>query len=140
MSYLISNWVLQNGQAENVVELKQKDGKTFVVVNDYDKLRNLFGQLLSEIQRIKSEGDFNAAQNMIDTYAVKVDPARHNEILARYKSLNLAPYRGFVNPVMEEVKNANGEVVDIKISYDEDYATQMMRYSSVYSPLPTYND
>lgn len=138
--YLISNWVLQNGQAENVVELKQKDGKTFVVVNDYEKLRNLFGQLLSEIQRIKSEGDFNAAQNMIETYAVKVDPARHNEILARYKSLNLAPYRGFVNPVMEEVKNANGEVVDIKVSYDEDYATQMMRYSSVYSPLPTYND
>lgn len=137
---LIAKWAYENGKAENVVEMKRKDGKTYVVVNDYGKLRALFGKLLAEVQRIKSEGDFAAGRQLVETYAVKVDPALHEEVLERYAKLNLAPYKGFVNPVMKEVKDAEGNVTDIVLDYTEGYADQMLRYSRTYSFLPSYND
>lgn len=137
---LIAKWAYEKGKADNVVELKQRDGKTFVVINDYGKLRDLFGQLLAEIQRVKSEGDHQGAKNLVEDYAVKVDPALHNEVLARYKGLNLRPYKGFVNPVYETVLDDKGNIVDVKITYNEGYADQMMRYSKQFSTLPTYND
>lgn len=136
---LIAHWVLEKGQPEKVVELAQKGGKTYVVINDYTKLRTLFGELLAEIQRAKSEGDFNAAKNLVEKYAVKVDPILHAEILERYKKLNLSPYKGFVNPVYELVKDNNGQVTDVKVTYNEGYSEQMMRYGKQYSSLPTYN-
>ena len=136
---LIAKWVFENGQNEKVVELKKRDGKTFVVVNDYKKLRELFGKLLAEVQRIKSEGDYEAGKNLVENYGVQVDHALHAEILERYAKLNLAPYKGFVNPVMKEVKNAQGEVTDIVLDYTEGYTEQMLRYSKDYSFLPTYN-
>lgn len=137
---LIARWVYEKGNPEQVVELKKRDGKTFVVINDYQKLRELFGALLAEVQRIKSEGDFAAGKQLVETYGVKVDPELHAEVLQRYAKLNLAPYKGFVNPVMKEVKNAQGEVTDIVLDYTEDYAVQMLRYSKDYSFLPSYND
>ncbi len=136
---LIAKWVYEKGKAENVVEFKERDGKTFVVVNDYEKLRNLFGQLLAEIQRIKSEGDYKGAKEIVENYAVKVDQKLHNEVLARYKKLALKPYKGFVNPVFEVVKDNDGKITDIKITYSEGYTEQMLRYSKEYSTLPTYN-
>lgn len=137
---LIANWVYEKGKAGNVVELKKKDGKTYVVVNDYAKLRGLFGELLAEVQRIKSEGDLAAGKSLVENYGVKVDPVLHAEVLERYAKLNLAPYKGFVNPVMKEVKNEKGEVTDITIDYTEGYADQMLRYSRDYSFLPSYNN
>ena len=110
------------------------------MVNDYDKLRELFGKLLAEVQRIKSEGDYAAGKALVENYGVKVDPALHKEVLERYAKLNLAPYKGFVNPIMKEVKNAQGEVTDIVLEYSEGYAEQMLRYSRNYSFLPTYNN
>jgi dipeptidyl-peptidase-3 len=136
---LIAKWVFEKGKAENVVELKQRDGKTYVVINNYEKLRSLFGELLKEVQRIKSEGDFEAGKNMVETYAVKIDRNLHQEVLERYAKLNLSPYKGFVNPVMKEVKNNSGETIDIQLDYTEGYAEQMLRYSKNYSYLPTYN-
>ncbi len=136
---LIASWVYEKGKPENVVELRVRDGKTYVVVNDYEKLRGLFGQLLTEIQRIKSTGDFEAGKYLIETYAVKVNQAIHTEVLDRFKKLNLAPYRGFVNPVYKPVTDKNGKITDIKISYDENYVDQHLRYSKEYSFLPTYN-
>ncbi len=135
----ISNWVIEQGKANNVVTLEKRDGKTFVVVNDYDKLRALFGQLLAEVQRIKSEGDFEAGKNLIETYGVKVDPALHAEVLSRYESLNIAPYKGFVNPVYKLEKDENGKVTNVTISYDENYVDQHLRYSRQYSVLPLKN-
>lgn len=137
---LIARWVFEKGKSDNVVELKQRDGETYVVINDYKKLRDLFGELLSEVQRLKSEGDFAAGKKLVEDYAVQVDHTLHAEILERYAKLNLAPYKGFVNPVMKEVKNANGEVIDITLDYSENYVDQMLRYSRDYSFLPTYND
>lgn len=136
---LIAKWAYEKGKADNVVELKKRDGKTFVVVNDYAKLRELFGTLLAEVQRIKSEGDFAAGKKMVEEYAVKVDKELHAEVLERYAKLNLAPYKGFVNPVMKEVKNDKGEVTDIVLDYTEGYIEQMQRYSRDYSFLPSYN-
>lgn len=136
---LIAKWVFEKGQKDNVVELKQRDGKTYVVINDYPKLRQLFGDLLIEIQRITSEGDMPAAAKLVEQYAVKVDPALHKEVLDRYASLNLKPYKGFVNPVYELVKDDNGNITDVTVSYDEGFADQMMRYSKDFSVLPTYN-
>ena len=136
---LIARWVYEKGKADNVVAFEKRDGKTFVVINDYVKLRSLFAQLLAELQRIKSEGDFEAGRKLVEDYGVKVDRALHDEVLARYARLNLAPYKGFVNPVMKEVRNAAGEVTDVTLDYTEDYPTQMMRYSKDYSFLPTYN-
>lgn len=136
---LIARWVYEKGKADDVVEFKVRDGKTYVVVNDYDKLRTLFGDLLAEIQRIKSEGDFNGAKAIVENYAVKVDQKLHKEVLDRYKKLNMKPYKGFVNPVFEVVKGADGKITDVKISYTEGYAEQMMRYAKEFSTLPTYN-
>ena len=126
---LIARWVFEKGAADKVVELVKKDGKTYVVVNDYEKLRELFGELLSEIQRIKSTGDYQGAHDLVENYAVKVDPALHAEVLERYKKLNLAPYKGFVNPKYEAVVDAAGKITDVKVTYDEGYAEQMLRYS-----------
>ena len=137
---LIARWVFEKGTADKVVELVKKDGKTYVVVNDYEKVRQLFGELLAEIQRIKSTGDFAAARALVEDYAVKVDPVLHAEVLERYKKLNLAPYKGFVNPKYEAVTDANGTITDVKVSYDEGYAEQMLRYSKDYSPLPSVNN
>ena len=137
---LLAKWVYEKGKADNVIELKQRDGKTYVVVNDYAKLRELFGTLLAEVQRIKSEGDFSAGKKLVEEYAVKVDPALHAEVLERYAKLNLAPYKGFVNPVMKEVKNDKGDVTDIVLDYTEGYTDQMLRYSKEYSFLPSYNE
>ena len=137
---LIARWVFEKGQAENVVELKKREGKTFVVINDYVKLRVLFGELLGEVQRLKSEGDFEAGKQLVESYAVKIDPILHKEVLNRYAKLNLAPYKGFVNPIMKEVRNANGIVTDIILDYTEGYTEQMLRYSKNYSFLPTYNN
>ena len=137
---LIARWVFEKGAADKVVELVKKDGKTYVVVNDYEKVRQLFGELLAEIQRIKSTGDFAAARALVEDYAVKVDPVLHAEVLERYKKLNLAPYKGFVNPKYEAVTDANGTITDVKVSYDEGYAEQMLRYSKDYSPLPSINN
>lgn len=137
---LIAKWAYEKGKADNVIELTQRDGKTYVVVNDYVKLRELFGTLLAEVQRIKSEGDFAAGKKLVEEYGVKVDPVLHAEVLERYAKLNLAPYKGFVNPVMKEVRNDKGEVVDIILDYTEGYVGQMLRYSKEYSFLPSYNE
>ena len=136
---LVAKWAFEKGAADKVTELVVKDGKTYVKVNDYEKLRELFGQLLNEIQRIKSEGDFEAARQMVETYAVKVDPELHKEVLARYEKLNLAPYKGFVNPVYTAETDAEGNITDVKISYEEGYAEQMLRYSKDYATLPYRN-
>ena len=136
---LIAKWAFEKGAADKVVELVKKDGKTYVKVNDYEKLRELFGQLLKEIQRIKSEGDFESARQMVETYAVKVDADLHQEILERYAKLNLAPYKGFVNPVYTAQTDAEGNIVDVTISYEEGYAEQMLRYSKDYATLPYRN-
>jgi dipeptidyl-peptidase III len=136
---LIAHWVFEKGAATNVVEMRKRDNKTFVVINDYKTLRALFGKLLAEIQRIKSTGDFKAAQQLVEIYGVKVDPQLHQEIRKRYKSLNLAPYKGFVNPVYTLVYDTNGKIADVKVSYTEGYAEQHLRYSREYSNLPTFN-
>ena len=154
---LIAWWVMEH--AEGAVELvkmdmnyasaedalKDSEGniittKTYVKINDYTKLRHLFGELLAEIQRIKSTGDFEGARTLVENYAVKVDPALHAEVLERYKKLNLAPYKGFVNPKYELVTDENGTVTDVTVSYDEGYVEQMLRYSTDYSPLPSINN
>jgi dipeptidyl-peptidase-3 len=132
---MVSHWVYEKGQAENVISRVTKDGKTFFVVNDYQKLRGLYGRLLAEVQRITSEGDYEAARDLIETYGVQVDQALHKEVLDRYARLHLAPYSGFVNPVYTPV-TANGRIVDVKISFDEGYIEQMLRYGRDYSFLP----
>ncbi len=132
---LISEWAYEHGRADNVIEYVRRDGKTFIKINDYGKLRQLFGELLGEIQRIKSEGDYEAGRDLVERYAVKVDPAIHQEVLDRYAKLSIAPYKGFVNPVYYLVKNSKGDIEDVTISYDEDYIPQMLRYSRDYSPL-----
>lgn len=136
---LIARWVYEKGAAEKVVELVKKDGKTYVVINNYEKVRDLFGRLLAEIQRIKSTGDYAGAHDLVEAYAVKVDPALHAEVLERYKKLNLAPYKGFVNPKYEVVTDADGTITDVTVTYDEGYAEQMLRYSKDYSTLPSVN-
>lgn len=136
---LIARWVYEKSAAEKVVELVKKDGKTYVVINDYEKVRDLFGRLLAEIQRIKSTGDYAGAHDLVEAYAVKVDPALHAEVLERYKKLNLAPYKGFVNPKYEVVTDADGTITDVTVTYDEGYAEQMLRYSKDYSTLPSVN-
>ena len=135
---LIAEWAYEMGKAENVIELVEINGKHFIKINDYDKLRDIFAQQLFEIQRIKSEGDYEAGRELVEKYAVKVDPAIHNEVLERYSHLNIAPYKGFVNPtytlVIEE-KDDEAVVVDVKITHGEDFINQMLRYSRDYSPL-----
>lgn len=136
---LIAQWAYEHGKSENVVELKKNNGKTYVVVNDYVKLRELFGQLLAEIQEIRSTGDYAKARTLVEKYAVQIDPQLHEEVLNRYKALNLAPYKGFVNPVYVAEKDKNGEITNVKVSFTEGYAEQMLRYSKDYSFLPAIN-
>ena len=129
---LIAHWALEHGKAANVCELIKKDGKTYLQINDYDALRQLFKELLIEVQRIKSEGDVEAARQLVETYGVKVDPELHKEVLARYQALNIAPYKGFINPVYTPVTDGKGNITDVKVSYTEGYADQMLRYSRDY--------
>lgn len=132
---LVSEWCLAKGKDNKVIELYEKDGKTYIRINDYPALRQLFGQLLGEIQRIKSEGDYEAGRDLVETYGVKVDPKLHQQVLDRYSHLNIAPYKGFVNPVYTPVTDADGNITDITVSYDEEYIPQHLRYSRDYSPL-----
>lgn len=132
---LIARWVFEQGAADKVVELKKREGKTFVVINDYQQLRVLFGKLLAEVQRIKSGGDYEAGRSLVENYGVKIDPVLHHEIRERYVRLHLSPYKGFVNPIMREVKDDSGYVTDITLDYTEGYAEQMLRYSRDYSYL-----
>lgn len=137
---LIANWCYEKGKVDNVVELVKHDGKTYVQINDYEKLRTLFGKLLAEIQRIKSTGDYQGARNIVETYAVKVDPTLHKEILERYARLNLSPYKGFINPVYTTVTDSRGNIKDVSVSYGEAYDHQMLRYSHDYNTLPDVNE
>lgn len=137
---LIAHWVYEQGKPNKVVELIKQKGKTFVRVNDYVALRQLFGRLLAEVQRIKSEGDYAAARLLVERYGVKVDPALHKEVLTRYAKLRLSPYKGFINPVYTAVKAADGTITDVSISYTESYDAQMLRYSRDYNTLPDVND
>lgn len=137
---LIARWAFQKGMKDNVAEWVKKDGKTYVKINDYAGLRGLFGQLLAEVQRIKSEGDYEAARQLVEEYAVKVDSELHREVLERYEKLHLAPYKGFLNPVYEAVTDGDGSITDVKVTYSEGYAEQMLRYSRDYANLPYRNN
>jgi len=130
---LIARWALEQGAEQKVVELVVRDGKTFVRINDYEQLRSLFGRLLAEVQHIKSEGDYEAARQLVETYAVRIDPALHAEVLERYRQLHLAPYKGFINPVYTPCYDAEGRWTDVKVDYTEGYAAQMLRYSRDYA-------
>lgn len=132
---LISTWAYEKGKADNVIEMVKRDGKTYIKINDYAKLRDLFGQLLGEVQRIKSEGDYVAGRDLVETYGVKVDPELHKEVLERYAKLDIAPYKGFVNPVYTPVTDKDGNITDVTVSYDEDYLPQVLRYSKQYRTL-----
>ncbi len=131
---MVSHWVYEKGKPDNVISREVKDGKTYFVINDYEKLRALYGELLKEVQRITSEGDYEAARDLVETYGVQVDPELHKEVLERYRKLNLAPYGGFMNPVYTPVME-NGKMVDVKIDYPDDYVKQMLRYGKEYSFL-----
>jgi dipeptidyl-peptidase-3 len=136
---LVSKWAMEKGEADKVIERIQKDGKTYFKINDYDKLRSLFGDLLKEIQRIKSEGDFEAGKNLVETYGVKVDQDLHKEILERNKQFQSAPYSGFINPVLLPVTDEQGNITDIEVHQPESFAVQMLQYAEDYSTLPDEN-
>ena len=135
---LVSSWVFEKGKPENVIEKKVLNGKTYFVINDYNKLRHLFGELLKEVQRIKSTGDFEAGKKLVENYGVKADQALIKEVKERYKQFSSAPYSGFIQPKLIPVKKGN-EVVDVKIEYPEDFVKQMLEYGKDYSFLPLYN-
>lgn len=137
---LIARWVYEQGKADHVVEFVRRDGKTYICIHDYEALRVLFGRLLAEIQRIKSEGDYAAAATLVEQYGVRIDPVLHQEIRERYARLGLAPYKGFINPVYTPVYDADGKLTNVTVSYTEGYATQMLRYSRDYSVLPYINE
>ena len=132
---LIAHWVYEHGRKDNVVEMYNHGGKTFIRINDYGMLRELFARLLAEVQRIKSEGDYDAARHLVETYGVNVDKTLHEEVLQRYSRLNLAPYKGFINPVLKLEKDNAGNITDITADYTEGYAEQMLRYSTDYAAL-----
>lgn len=132
---LIAAWILDKGKKDKVVELVKKKGKTFVKINDYKKMRSLIGDLLKEVQRIKSEGDYKAGAELINRYAVKVDPKLHKEVLQRFSTLDIPPYRGFINPVYVPVYNDKGEITDVKLTYGENYPEQMLRLSRDFTTL-----
>ena len=134
-----AGWAYEKGKEDNVIERIEKDGKTYFVVNDYEKLRSLFGELLMEIQKIKSEGDFEAGKNLVETYGVQVDEPLHLQVLERMKKLNAAAYGGFINPVLVPVENENGEIIDVVVEYPADFTTQMLYYAKNYSFLPDDN-
>jgi len=135
---LVAKWAYERGKPDNVIERKVKNGKTYFVINDYMKLRELFGELLREIQRIKSEGDYEAGKQLVETYGVKVDRELHEEVLERFGKLNIAPYGGFINPKLVPVMEGD-KIVDVNIEYPEDFTEQMLYYAKEYSFLPTYN-
>ena len=135
---LICEWCYERGKADKVIELVKENGKTYVVVNDFEKLRGLFGEMLREVQRIKSEGDYEAGKTLVEQYAVTVDPELHKEVRDRYYALDIEPYGGFVNPEYELVEK-DGRIVDVKISYPADYVGQMLGYAKDYSFLPNIN-
>lgn len=135
---MVASRVYEQGKAEKVIEKKVRDGKTYFVINDYQKLRGLFGQMLREVQRITSEGDFEAAKNLVESYGVKVDPELHREVLERYSKLNMAPYVGFINPKLVPVMQGD-QIVDVKVEYPDDFSGQMLEYAKEYSFLPDYN-
>ena len=137
---LIANWVLAHTNPDKPeAEIILKNGKHYMRINDYEGLRQLFGQLLAIIQDITSTGNYQKAKEIVETYAVKVDQTLHQEMLLRYQKLNIAPYKGFVNPVYTLLTNKDGEVVDVVLDYTESYAEQHLRYSRDYSPLPSFN-
>jgi len=136
---LIANWACEKGKPENVIGKKIKNGKSYFVVNDHEKLRGLFGELLREVQRIKSEGDYKAGKNLVETYGVKVDYELHKEVLERWEKLNIAPFAGFINPRLTAVYNNDAIIEGVKIEYPDDFAEQMMEYAEGYSYLPDYN-
>ena len=136
---LIAEWCYEHGKADRVIEWVEENGKRYIVVNDFERLRELFGEMLHEVQRIKSEGDYEAGKALVEQYAVKVDPELHREVLDRYAALHIEPYGGFVNPEYEPVRDAEGRITDVRISYPADYAAQMMHYSTDYSFLPNRN-
>ncbi|MFW5657191.1 MAG: dipeptidyl-peptidase 3 family protein [Bacteroidota bacterium] len=135
---LIAKWCYEKGKTDNVIEKVIKDGKTYFRINDFEALRGLFAELLAEVQRIKSEGDYEAGKRLVETYAVKVDRDLHKEVLHRYEKLNLAPYSGFINPDFSVTKE-DGEIKDVQVVYKDDYAEQMLNYSKKYSFLPVFN-
>lgn len=137
---MVAKWVYEKGKKENVIEKIQREGKTYFVVRDYEKLRALFGQLLREVQRITSEGDYNAAKALVEGYGVKVDLAIHQEVLDRYERLKIAPYAGFINPRLVAVKNEFDKIIQVKLEYPYSFTEQMLEYARDYSFLPTYND
>lgn len=135
----VSSIVYERGQADNVIEKVQEDGKTYFVIHDYEKLRELFGELLRETQRITSEGDYEAAKKIVETYGVKVDQAIHKEVLERNAKFNTAPYSGFVNPKIQPILNTEGEITGFELKQPKDFAEQMLEYAKEYSNLPTVN-
>jgi dipeptidyl-peptidase-3 len=135
---LVAKWAYEKGKKDNVIEWVKQDGKTYVKINDYDKLRVLFGELLKEIQRIKSEGDFKAGQQLVENYGVKVDKELHKEVLARFEKLNVAPYKGFIQPKLIPVMNGD-KIVDVKVEYPTSFAEQMIEYGKNYTLLPLKN-
>lgn len=135
---LVAMWAYEKGKADNVVELVKKNGKTYVQINDYEKLRQLFGQLLREIQRIKSEGDYTSGKNLIEMYGVRVDPQLHKEVLDRFQKLHIKPYKGFIQPKLVPVMNGD-EIIDVRIEYPDNFYHQMMEYGKDYSLLPIHN-
>lgn len=136
--HLVAAWVLEKGKKDKVIDVKMRDGKTFFVVNDYDKLRKLFGELLKEIQRIKSKGDYKAGRALVENYGVKVDPKLHAEVLERYGKLNIAPYAGFIQPKLTPVMK-DGKITDVQISFPKDFVEQMLEYGKQYALLPVTN-
>ena len=132
---LIAAWAYEHGKKDKVIEMVKRGGKTYIKINDYRKLRDLFGQLLAEIQRVRSEGDYAAGNALVQKYAVKVNPKLHREVLDRFSKLDIAPYKGFVNPVYRATYDKNGIITDVTIDYSEDYIPQMLRLSRDYSGL-----
>lgn len=137
---VIARWAYEQGKDRNVVEFVERDGKTYIRINDYEQLRSIFGRLLAEIQRIKSEGDYEAARILVESYGVKIDPQLHAEVLARYRSLNIAPYKGFINPEYVAEFDGEGHITDVKVKYGESFEHQMLRYSRNYAALPYINE
>src|SRR5690606_16914850 len=135
---LVAAWAYEHGKPNNVIERRTRDGKTYFVINDYEALRELFGELLRELQRIKSQGDYAAIRDLVETYAVKVDREMHREVLARYAALDVPPYIGFIQPKLVPVER-DGAIVDVRVEYPEDFSQQMLEYAERYAFLPAWN-
>ena len=132
---MVSHWIIEKGQENGAIEVLQRDGKTFIDIKDYEKVRALFGQLLKEVQRIKSQGDFEAGQKLIETYGVQVDADIHAEVLKRAEALDIPPYGGFINPRLVAVMDESGEITDVKVEYPADFTQQMLEYGKQFSFL-----